>query len=95
MNSKQLLGTIILFSVTMLIFPALVSFIITGIWAIWVIMSNADGLAIEDKKYDQNAPILSTKIKNQTELPDEGDEPEPIVYSALEERKSLLKKDIT
>lgn len=78
----------------MLIFPALVSFVITGIWAIWVLMSNADGLSTEDRKYDQNAPILSTKIKNHTQLSDEGGEPEAVVYSVLEERKALLKKDI-
>lgn len=94
MNSKQLLGTIVLFAVTIFVFPAIISFIITGLWASWVVFSNADGLATEDKKYDQNAPILSTKINSSSPSQTEETASEQVVYGALEERKALLRKDI-
>jgi hypothetical protein len=93
MNTKQIIGSVVLFIVLYLVFPAVIAFIITGIWVAWVLFANADGLSKEDVKYDSDEAILSIKDHKNTRS-DEKDLHKPKRYSALEKRKALLSGDI-
>ena len=93
MNSKQLVGSIILLVALLLIFPAIIAFVITGIWVGWVLLANADGLSKEDIKYDRDETILSTKTHEHSKF-EEKDPFNSKTYSALEERKALLRDEI-
>lgn len=94
MNSKQAIGSILLFIILLLIFPAIVSFIITACWVGWVLIANSDGLSKEDGKYDRDEAILSTKNDVVSQSTDEKVSVPKKTYSALEERKALLRDEI-